>query len=97
LLLHHGVAGPSYVAQPAPTIYNYVNPVTGEQVASLLPPNHPEMICLQEGRHVPHTQYGLLGILAAIFWFPLGIGLCLLDKRTRCSRCGQVIDEGICG
>ena len=46
---------------PSPVIYNYVNPVTGEQVASLLPPDHPEMICLQAGMHEPQSQFGLLG------------------------------------
>ena len=45
----------------SPTVYNYTNPRTGERIVSLLPPNHPEMICLQEGMHVPHTKYGLLG------------------------------------
>jgi hypothetical protein len=44
----------------APTLYNYVHPITQEHIASLLPPNHPEMICLQQG-HVPQTRYGLLG------------------------------------
>ncbi|KAF9474697.1 hypothetical protein BDN70DRAFT_908403 [Pholiota conissans] len=78
-------------------LYNYINPITGERVVSLLPPNHPEMICLQSGSHVTETHFGLLGILAAIFWFPLGIGLCLLDKQTQCRRCGAVIDRGICG
>ncbi|KIK00224.1 hypothetical protein K443DRAFT_679314 [Laccaria amethystina LaAM-08-1] len=82
---------------PSPTVYNYTNPRTGERIVSLLPPNHPEMICLQEGMHLPHTKYGLFGILAAVFWFPLGIGLCLLDRRVRCSRCGLHIDNGICG
>ncbi|KAF8971202.1 hypothetical protein BDZ97DRAFT_1788270 [Flammula alnicola] len=82
---------------PPPTVYNYINPTTGERVVSLLPPDHPEMLCLQAGSHVPETHYGFLGILAAIFWFPLGIGLCLLDKRVRCRRCGLVIDDGICG
>ncbi|KAG2366263.1 hypothetical protein BDR07DRAFT_1606985 [Suillus spraguei] len=80
-----------------PTIYHYHNPLTGEQVASLLPPDHPEMICLQEGRHINETNFGILGILAAIVWFPLGIGLCLLDRRVKCKRCGMVIDNGICG
>ncbi|KAJ6625878.1 hypothetical protein B0H10DRAFT_2001183 [Mycena sp. CBHHK59/15] len=88
-------AGPSF--SPNPVVYHYQNPVTGEHVASLLPPNHPEMICLQVGEHVPQTNYGLLGILAAVFWFPLGVGLCLLDRRVKCSRCGRVIDDGICG
>jgi len=37
------------------------------------------------------------GVLAAIFWFPLGIGLCLLDKRVKCERCGLLIEDGICG
>lgn len=65
--LPHMSAGPSYMPRPvlytspSPTVYNYINPRTGEQVVSLLPPNHPEMICLQAGEHIPHTQYGLLG------------------------------------
>ncbi|CAL1706875.1 unnamed protein product [Somion occarium] len=81
---------------PPTRVYNYVNPNTHEHVASLLPPDHPQMVCLQEGRHVRETRFGLLGILAAVFWFPLGIGLCLLDRRVKCKRCGLVIDEGFC-
>ncbi|KZP34500.1 hypothetical protein FIBSPDRAFT_846628 [Athelia psychrophila] len=80
---------------PEHTVYHYVHPVTNQHVASLLPPNHPQMICLQEGRHVPHTRFGVLGLLAAVFWFPLGIGLCLLDRKTTCSRCGLRVDEGL--
>ncbi|KAG2342805.1 hypothetical protein BDR05DRAFT_963606 [Suillus weaverae] len=80
-----------------PTVYHYQNPLTGEHIASLLPPDHPEMICLQQGGHVNQTKFGILGILAAIVWFPLGIGLCLLDRRVKCKRCGLVIDDGICG
>lgn len=112
------IAGPSYIPQQhgacSPTVYHYVNPKTGEHVTSLLPPDHPEMICLQEGQHVTETKYGLLGmflvvpfvsgadsailgVLAAIFWFPLGIGLCLLDRRVRCRRCGIAIQDGMCG
>ncbi|KIY69542.1 hypothetical protein CYLTODRAFT_420605 [Cylindrobasidium torrendii FP15055 ss-10] len=93
--------GPSnYHAQPVqamgePIVYRYQSSVTGETVMSLLPPDHPEMICLQSG-HLPHTNYGLLGILAAVFWFPLGVGLCLLDRRVKCTRCSQVIEEGMC-
>ena len=95
------VSSTSYVPVTSPlstpTIYHYQNPRTGETVTSLLPPNHPEMICLQEGRHVRATKYGLLGVLAAIFWFPLGIGLCMLDRRVHCSRCGLHIEEGVFG
>ncbi|KAI9571161.1 hypothetical protein HD554DRAFT_2079034 [Boletus coccyginus] len=82
---------------PQPTVYYYQSPVTGEQLATLSPPDHPEMLCLQRGGHEPRTKYGILGILAAIVWFPLGIGLCLLDRRVQCKRCGVVIDNGICG
>ncbi|KAK7473081.1 hypothetical protein VKT23_001183 [Stygiomarasmius scandens] len=91
-------AGPSYVpaGYPSPTVYHYVNPVTQEHVASLLPPDHPEMICLQSGQHLTETNFGILGILAAVIWFPLGIGLCLLDRRVKCKRCGHVIDGGVC-
>ncbi|KIJ18572.1 hypothetical protein PAXINDRAFT_71178 [Paxillus involutus ATCC 200175] len=81
---------------PQPTIYHYQSPVTGEHLASLLPPDHPEMLCLQEGGHVAQTKFGILGVLAAIVWFPLGIGLCLLDRRVKCRRCGVTIDEGMC-
>jgi Uncharacterized conserved protein (DUF2367) len=38
----------------------------------------------------------LVGVIAAIMWFPLGIGLCLLDRRVQCKRCGESIEEGIC-
>ena len=46
---------------PQPTIYYYTNPGTGERITSLLPPSHPEMVCLQAGEHVPKTRYGILG------------------------------------
>ncbi|KAI0058699.1 hypothetical protein BV25DRAFT_1189726 [Artomyces pyxidatus] len=82
---------------PPTQVYHYQHPVTGERVTSLLPPDHPQMICLQEGRHIHESRFGLLGILAAIVWFPLGIGLCLLDRKVRCRRCGEHIDDGICG
>jgi hypothetical protein len=49
--------GPSI---PPTMVYNYVHPVTHDVVTSLLPPDHPQMVCLQQG-HVPHTRYGLLG------------------------------------
>ena len=38
----------------------------------------------------------LTGVLAAIVWFPLGIGLCLLDRRVRCQRCGESLEDGLC-
>lgn len=98
---------------PQPRVYHYQNTATGEHLASLLPPDHPDMLCLQQGGHVPHTKFGILGkccslslcasthlvlgVLAAIVWFPLGIGLCLLDRRVHCKRCGAVIDQGMCG
>lgn len=46
---------------PQPTVYYYQSPVTGEQLATLLPPDHPEMLCLQRGGHEPRTKYGILG------------------------------------
>jgi len=94
----HSPAGPSprIPSMPATTVYNYVNPATGEHIVSLLPPDHPQMVCLQQGGHVPSTRYGVLGILAAIVWFPVGIACCLLDRRVKCARCGLTIDEGLC-
>jgi hypothetical protein len=38
----------------------------------------------------------LSGLFAAIVWFPFGIALCLLDRRVRCERCGESIEEGLC-
>lgn len=103
---------------PQATVYYYQDPRTGQRVASLLPPDHPQMVCLQAGEHVPETRYGflgtyasiycllivcgltficlLLGVIAAIVWFPIGIGLCLLDRRVHCKRCGESIEEGLC-
>jgi len=90
-LVHPGTS-----TAPSPVVYHYRNPITQETVVSLLPPTHPEMICLQAGEHDTDTHYGILGILAAIFWFPLGVGVCLLDRRVKCKRCGQVIENGMC-
>ncbi|PVF97019.1 hypothetical protein CPB86DRAFT_786355 [Serendipita vermifera] len=74
----------------AVTVYHYIHPVTQHRIDSLLPPDHPEMQCLQFG-HVPKTRFGLAGILAAIFWFPLGVGCMLIDRDTQCSRCKKVL------
>ncbi|KAH7876698.1 uncharacterized protein C8R40DRAFT_1042141 [Lentinula edodes] len=87
---------PGTTIGPSPVLYHYRNPLTQQTVVSLLPPDHPEMICLQSGEHITQTHFGILGILAAVFWFPLGVGLCLLDRRVKCRRCGQVIEDGMC-
>jgi len=86
--------GPSMY--PNMTFYQYHHPLSGEVISSPLPPDHPEMICLQEGMHIAETHFSFLGVLAAIFWFPLGVGLCLLDRRVRCRRCGMMISDGLC-
>lgn len=77
--------GPSYFLQPSstpqPTVYNYTNPATGERIVSLLPPDHPEMVCLQSGSHVPETHFGLLGKCLSIL-----LPLTTLIVRNRHSR-----------
>ncbi|KAI0032254.1 hypothetical protein K488DRAFT_50347 [Vararia minispora EC-137] len=93
-MLHPGLAGAPSSGEP--TVYRYQHPITGNIIVSLLPPDHPQMICLQRGHHDVETRFGLLGVLAAVFWFPLGIGLCLLDRKARCRQCGEVLDEGLC-
>lgn len=85
----HNTPVPTTQAGPV-TVYHYIHPVTQQRVDSLLPPSHPEMQCLQHG-HIPRTRFGVAGILAAIFWFPLGLGCLLIDKDTRCERCKKVI------
>ena len=67
------------------TVYHYVHPVTQQRITSLLPPDHPEMVCLQQG-HERRSSFGLVGILAAIFWFPLGMACMLVDRKVRCTR-----------
>jgi hypothetical protein len=47
------------------TVFYYQDPRTGQRVASLLPPDHPQMVCLQAGEHVPETRYGFLGALCS--------------------------------
>ena len=92
--LPYSMPGSSLPYGESMTTYYYQNPVTGHVITSVFPPDHPEMICLQEGRHVTHTRFGLLGILAAIVWFPIGIACCLIDRRVVCRRCGKIIDDG---
>jgi hypothetical protein len=77
-------------------VYHYVHPQTGHAITSLLPPQHPAMVCLQRGAHEPVARYGILGIIAAVLWFPLGVGLCLLDRRVKCARCGELVSGGLC-
>jgi hypothetical protein len=91
------VPNPTGAAMPATPVYHYRNPMNNQHIVSLLPPDHPEMICLQQGSHVPTSKFGVLGLLAAVFWFPLGIGLCLLDRKVQCKRCGAMISDGMCG
>ena len=69
--LPHNHGPPYYTYQasdPAPMMsppnfvtYRYQNIYTGEVVTTLLPPDHPKMICLQEG-HIRETKFGLLGM-----------------------------------
>ncbi|KAF8322100.1 hypothetical protein DL93DRAFT_2029893, partial [Clavulina sp. PMI_390] len=78
-------------------LYQYQNPRTGHVVASPLPPDHPAMQCLQAGQHVPGpTQWGLLGILSSIVFFPLGLACLLVDRKVTCKRCGEVLNEALC-
>lgn len=83
-------AGPSIPSMGPTPVYHYVNPTTQEHVASLLPPNHPQMVCLQEGRHDRETRYGVLG---AFYLLKLcGCEGCLrrLQKYFRCP-CGRIL------
>lgn len=60
------IAGPSVQgagipSMPQTRVYHYVNPENGNHITSLLPPDHPEMVCLQRGSHVEETKFGFLG------------------------------------
>ena len=61
------IAGPQVmygaVASETP-VYHYQNPLTGQPITSLLPPDHPQMVCLQAGQHIPESRYGFLGALS---------------------------------
>lgn len=68
--LHSMIPGPSSYSihpgtttGPSPVLYHYRNPLTQDTVVSLLPPDHPEMICLQSGEHITQTKFGILGKL----------------------------------
>lgn len=94
--MNRGAAGPGTTTSPGGgAIYHYQNPVTGQTVSSPLPPDHPAMQCLQQGRHMPGpTHFGLLGIIVAIVLFPVGLlGLCI-DRRVQCERCGEMLSDG---
>lgn len=87
------VAGPSIPTPGIPTmpqtrVYHYINPTNGNHITSLLPPEHPEMVCLQRGSHVEETKYGFLGE----FCFPLHF-LCpaLMQVSSVRSRRGHCL------
>lgn len=46
---------------PQARVYHYHNLANGNHITSLLPPDHPEMVCLQQGSHVEETKFGVLG------------------------------------
>lgn len=50
------------------TVFYYQDPRTGQRVASLLPPDHPQMVCLQAGEHVLESRYGFLGVLPFVHY-----------------------------
>lgn len=73
---------------PQTRVYHYINPANGNHISSLLPPDHPEMVCLQEGSHVEETKFGLLGALSLSFFFSLFVERSvlmrgLLDRHHR--------------
>jgi hypothetical protein len=68
---------------PQTTVYYYQDPHTGQRVASLLPPDHPQMVCLQAGEHVPETRYGFLG---ALYFHVLPAFYCV-GSRLRALYC----------
>src|ERR1700742_3555151 len=51
----------SFAPGPSMPVFHYLNTQNGHQVTSPLPPDHPEMICLQAGGHITHTKFGILG------------------------------------
>jgi hypothetical protein len=75
-------------------IYHYTDPITGEVISSLLPLDHPEILCLQSGGHIEHTRFGPLGIAAAVLWFPFGVVAMWKDRTVSCSRCHRVLKGG---
>ena len=61
--------GPPVVAtaEPAgppnePKVYHYKHPITGLEVVSLLPPDHPHIVCMQHGHQDVETRFGPLGL-----------------------------------
>jgi hypothetical protein len=80
------LAAPSFpMPMPAPLmspggtrVYRYQHPVTGDVITSLLPPDHPQMVCLQEGRHMGSTSFGLIGA-----WISRCYAMCVLMLSYR--------------
>ncbi|KAM5534993.1 hypothetical protein V8D89_011366 [Ganoderma adspersum] len=44
------------------------------------------------GNHDVVTKYGMVGILTAVFCFPIGLLALLVDKERRCVRCGALVN-----
>ncbi|KIL66356.1 hypothetical protein M378DRAFT_160771 [Amanita muscaria Koide BX008] len=53
----------------------------------------PYAVCREKG-HEPKKSFGILGIIAAIVFFPIGLLCCFLDRWTVCRRCGATLAKG---
>lgn len=81
-----GLPPPAISNMPIKTVYNYVNPATGQVISSTLPPGHPEMVCLQHG-HLPHMHYGILGNICEVSSF----GMKFIERCPhRCACCSML-------
>ncbi|RDB30675.1 hypothetical protein Hypma_005984 [Hypsizygus marmoreus] len=43
-------------------------------------------------KHKPETKYGILGIIVAVLFIPLGLICLFLDTQEVCARCGQKLE-----
>jgi len=72
------------------TLYHSIDPFTNKVVDSPLPPDHPVMQCIHDG-HVPHSRFGIGGVVAAVLLFPLGFWKLMADREVSCIRCGMTL------
>ncbi|KAF8155761.1 hypothetical protein B0H34DRAFT_798882 [Crassisporium funariophilum] len=46
-----------------------------------------------QGNHERKTEYGMCGILTAVFCFPCGLICLFSDSQEKCSRCGVSLEK----
>jgi len=66
-----------------------------DQSPAVIAQNYRDQLFAQcaQGNHERKTEYGVCGIITAIFLFPCGLICLFMDKKETCLRCGVSLNK----